>query len=131
VPFLTLEQTFKQRLFILKYYNDFKILPAINNEKIIVTGATGLIGRKLCSKLSDQWNEIEIFTRNPEKVKKVIGEAKEYVNWNYNNPEEWKNYLNETDTVVHLAGVNLGAKIWDKALQKAGLIGRKLSPKLF
>jgi uncharacterized protein (TIGR01777 family) len=88
------------------------------NKKIIITGATGLIGRKLCSTLLEQGNEITIFTRNPEAAKKLIGGAKNYVKWNYNNPEEWKDYLNETDSVIHLAGTNLGAKRWNYEFKK-------------
>ena len=87
-------------------------------KKIIVTGATGLIGRKLCSKLLEQGNEITIFTRNPEAAKKVMRGAKKYVKWNYNNPEEWKDYLNETDSVIHLAGTNIGAKRWNNKFKK-------------
>jgi hypothetical protein len=87
-------------------------------KKIIVTGATGLIGRKLCSKLLEQGNEITIFTRNPEAAKKVIKGAKKYVKWNYHKPEEWKDYLNETDSVIHLAGTNLGAKRWNNEFKK-------------
>ncbi|MCH7962443.1 MAG: TIGR01777 family protein [Bacteroidetes bacterium] len=88
------------------------------NNKIIVTGATGLIGRILCSKLLEQGNEITIFTRNPEAAKKTIKFAKKYVKWNYNNPEEWKDYLNETDSIIHLAGTNLGAKRWNYKFKK-------------
>ena len=88
------------------------------NKKIIVTGATGLIGRKICSKLLEQGNEITIFTRNPEAAKKVMIGAKKYVKWNYNKPEEWKDYLNETDSVIHLAGTNLGSKRWNYEFKK-------------
>jgi uncharacterized protein (TIGR01777 family) len=87
-------------------------------KEIIITGATGLIGRKLCSKLLEQGNEITIFTRNPETAKKIIRGAKKYVKWNYNKPEEWKDYLNETDSVIHLAGTNLGAKRWSNEFKK-------------
>jgi len=87
-------------------------------KEIIITGATGLIGRKLCSKLLEQGNEITIFTRNPEEAKKVIKGAKKYVKWNYHKPEEWKDYLNETDSVIHLAGTNLGAKRWNYEFKK-------------
>ncbi len=97
------------------------------NKKIIVTGATGLIGRKLCSKLLEQGNEITIFTRNPEVAKKVMRGAKKYVKWNYNNPEEWKDYLNETDSVIHLAGANLGAKRWNKEYKKLAYESRIIS----
>ena len=91
------------------------------NKKIIVTGATGLIGRKLCSKLIEQGNEITIFTRNPEAAKKVMRGAKKYVKWNYNNPDEWKDYLNEADSVIHLAGANLGAKRWNSEFKMQNL----------
>jgi len=87
-------------------------------KEIIITGATGLIGRKLCSKLLEQGNEITIFTRNPEAAKKVAKGATKYVRWNYHKPEEWKDYLNETDSVIHLAGSNLGAKRWNYEFKK-------------
>ena len=87
-------------------------------KRIIVTGATGLIGRILCSKLLEQGNEITIFTRNPEAAKKVMKGVKKYVKWNYNYPEEWKDYLNETDSVIHLAGTNIGAKRWNNEFKK-------------
>jgi len=93
-------------------------------KKIIITGATGLIGRKLCSKLLEQGNEIRLFTRNPEAAKKVMRGAKKYIKWNYNNPEEWKDYLNETDSIVHLAGTNLGAKRWNYKFKKELLNSR-------
>jgi hypothetical protein len=88
------------------------------NKKIIITGTTGLIGQKLCSKLLELGNEITIFTRNPEAAKNVVRGAKKYVKWNYNKPEEWKDYLNETDSVIHLAGTNLGAKRWNNEFKK-------------
>ena len=87
-------------------------------KKIIITGATGLIGQKLCSKLLEQGNEITIFTRNPEAAKKVIKGVIKFVKWNYNYPEEWKDYLNEMDSVIHLAGTNLGAKRWNHEFKK-------------
>jgi hypothetical protein len=45
-------------------------------------------------------------------------DAKKYVKWNYNNPDEWKDYLNEADSVIHLAGTNLGAKRWNYEFKK-------------
>jgi uncharacterized protein (TIGR01777 family) len=97
------------------------------NKKIVVTGATGLIGRKLCSKLIEQGNDITIFTRNPEAAKKVIRGARNYVKWDYNKPEEWEKHLNGTDTVVHLSGANLGAKRWNIEYKNLAYESRILS----
>ncbi|MGB5848574.1 MAG: TIGR01777 family oxidoreductase [Ignavibacteriaceae bacterium] len=99
-------------------------------QKILITGATGLIGRKLCSKLLERGNEITIFTRNPETVKKVMRGAKEYIKWNYNIPEEWKEYLNEMDSIIHLAGANLGAKRWNKDYKKLAYESRIISTRI-
>jgi uncharacterized protein YbjT (DUF2867 family) len=37
-------------------------------KKIIITGATGLIGRGFCARLIEKGNEITMFSRNPAKA---------------------------------------------------------------
>jgi len=75
-------------------------------KKILITGATGLIGRTLCSKLIAGSDEVTVFTRNSESTKIVLPGAKNFIEWNYKKPEECNNYLNGTDVIVHLAGAN-------------------------
>ena len=75
-------------------------------NKILITGATGLIGSEVCKKLISEGKEITVFTRNPERAKKVLPGVKNFIEWNYNKPEECNNYLNGTDVIVHLAGAN-------------------------
>jgi uncharacterized protein (TIGR01777 family) len=84
------------------------------NRKIILTGATGLIGQNLCAKLISQGDEITIFTRNPGGAKKIILDETEIVEWNHNNPDEWKDYLEGKDAIIHLAGASLAAKRWNE-----------------
>jgi hypothetical protein len=83
-------------------------------KKIILTGATGVIGKNIAGKLTQRGDEITIFTRSVEKAKKIIPDAAEYIVW---NPEQdvWKPKLEGKDAVIHLAGENLMAKRWSQS----------------
>jgi uncharacterized protein (TIGR01777 family) len=96
-------------------------------KKIIITGATGSIGRRLCARLIENGNEVIIFTRNPDEAKNKITNAANYIDWNYNKPNVWMNELNGTDVVIHLAGANLGAKRWDESYKKLAYDSRVIS----
>ena len=88
------------------------------NKKIIVTGATGLIGRTLVQDLFTRGDEVTIFTRDPGKVERNLASSTRIVKWDYNKPDEWKQHLNGIDIVIHLAGANLGARRWTDAYKK-------------
>ena len=96
-------------------------------KKIIITGATGSIGQKLVKELIARGDEITVFTRNPKKAKKKISSASKYIKWDYNKPDEWKDHLNGVDSVVHLAGANLGAKRWNEEYKKLAYVSRIIS----
>ena len=83
------------------------------SKKIIITGATGSIGKILCEELAKRGNEITVFTRNPAQAKTLIEGVKEFVKWNYEIPEDWKSYLNGKDIVIHLAGMSIAGKRWN------------------
>ncbi|MCL5030346.1 MAG: TIGR01777 family oxidoreductase [Bacteroidetes bacterium] len=88
------------------------------NKKIIITGATGSIGKILCKELIKRGDEVTIFTRNPAQAKSIIEGAKEYIKWNYETPEEWNNYLNGKNAVIHLAGVSIAGRRWNSIYKK-------------
>ncbi|MEO8230911.1 MAG: TIGR01777 family oxidoreductase [Ignavibacteriota bacterium] len=98
-------------------------------KRIIVTGATGLIGRKLVSALIQRGDEVIIFSRDAAKAKTIISNAKDYVEWDYNKPELWKSKLENSDAVVHLAGTNLFSKRWNDDFKNEILKSRQLSTK--
>lgn len=98
-------------------------------KRIIITGATGLIGKKLAHALIDRGDEVILFTRNIEKAKSFFPEAFECVEWNYQHPELWKSKLENSDAVIHLAGINLFAKRWNNNFKKTVLESRELSTK--
>ena len=65
-------------------------------NKIIITGATGLIGKNISSELIKKGEEVIVFTRNAEDAKTKVPNASLYVKWNYNKAEEWKEYINNS-----------------------------------
>jgi len=96
-------------------------------KKIIITGATGSIGRRLVQELTARGDNVIVFTRNPETAKKKIVNASKYVKWNYERLDDWMIELNSADAVVHLAGANLGAKRWNEDYKKIAYDSRIIS----
>jgi hypothetical protein len=92
-------------------------------KKIVITGATGAIGRNLCRELIARGDEVTVFTRkapiNPPKGKRQeVGKNIKFVEWNYERMDAWLHELHGVDVIVHLAGTNLGAKRWNEEYKK-------------
>lgn len=98
-------------------------------KKIVVTGATGLIGKKLVNSLIEKKYEVVVFSRNIQKAKLQLPNVKEFVEWDYKKPEKWKSSLEKIDGVIHLAGVNLFARRWNEEFKKEILDSRQISTK--
>ena len=99
------------------------------SKRIVVTGATGLIGKKLALSLVHRGDEVIIFSRNAEKARSIFPKAKECVAWNYKTPSHWENYFKNSDAVIHLAGINLFSQRWNDSFKKKVLESREVSTK--
>jgi len=113
-------------------------------KKIIITGATGSIGRNLVRELSARGDEVIVFTRNPEKAVKKLSSKIRIVKWDYENIDvpsspglppsqklwrtsrrtSWMDELNGVDAVVHLASANLSSKRWNEKFKKVAYHSR-------
>jgi len=106
-------------------------------QKILLTGATGSIGRRLVQKLTARGDEVIIFTRSAIRAEENIPKAVRLVKWDYSKPDDpsslklrrtgWMQELNGADVVVHLAGANLGAKRWNEEYKKLAYESRLTS----
>jgi len=92
-------------------------------KRIVLTGSTGMIGKKIASRLIERGDEITIFTRSVSNTKQIIPNAAEYVEWNY-NLSNWQSHLENKDAVIHLAGENVMAHWWNEERKKNILASR-------
>lgn len=79
-------------------------------KRIILTGATGLVGKSLVKKLNTEY-EIVIFSRSAEKAK-IVFPGLECVEYNYSSPEKWEKYVEGSFAIIHLAGENVASGRW-------------------
>jgi uncharacterized protein len=99
------------------------------HRKIIITGATGLIGRELCRKLHENGDEVTVFTREIKKGKEIFPYLTNFVEWDYNKPELWNNELNGKDAIIHLAGANIFGKRWSSSYKRTIMKSRRTATK--
>jgi hypothetical protein len=80
------------------------------NMKILVTGATGLIGKRLSRRLISEGHKIVILSRRPENV--PVSSQTEVFGWNAEKSAPPAEALAGIDAVVHLAGEPVAAARW-------------------
>jgi uncharacterized protein len=78
--------------------------------KILITGATGLIGRAICRRLADEAHQIVALSRRPESAEVIEG-VKTFGWEPLLGPPE-KGVWEGVDAVIHLAGEPVAASRW-------------------
>jgi uncharacterized protein (TIGR01777 family) len=80
--------------------------------RIIVTGATGFIGKALCFRLLEKKYDVVALSRSKKKGEKIFGTDATVVEWDGKSSEVWQDYANGAYAVVNLAGENIGSGRW-------------------
>src|SRR5512132_2826627 len=78
--------------------------------RILVTGATGLIGRQLCQSLLDDGHAVVGLSRTPENAGGVP--VTEMRGWDAMSGPPGDDALAGVDAVIHLAGEPIAARRW-------------------
>ena len=91
---------------------------------VVITGATGFIGKALCSRLAGKY-EIVALSRNPAKAHETLGGFVRVVHWDGKAGGEREREIDGAFAVVNLAGENVGSGRWTK-LKKARIIGSRI-----
>lgn len=80
--------------------------------KVVVTGATGFIGRPLVAALRARGDEVIALVRNVERARTQLHDAV-LVQAELETPGAWCERIDGTDAILHLAGEPIAAKRWD------------------
>jgi uncharacterized protein (TIGR01777 family) len=86
---------------------------------ILITGGTGLIGRRLCKALLAEGHELTVFSRKPETVPSKCGAGVHAIG----SLSEWQPSL-AFDAVINLAGEPIVDQRWSENRKKALLDSR-------
>ena len=77
-------------------------LTRFNKPSILVTGATGAIGRAVCRDLTTHGYQVFGLARNVS-ARARLPYATIAVNGDIRNPESWESWIRQVDAVIHLA----------------------------
>lgn len=80
--------------------------------RILITGGTGLIGRRLCQLWLAEGHQLYVWSRSPQKVKGLCGEAVQAVA-ELNELDQVK-----LDAVINLAGAPIADRPWTQARRR-------------
>lgn len=86
--------------------------------KILVTGATGLIGRELGRALVQAGHQVVILSRNENNARQHISYACEVIETDLNQGPCLDPLMNSIEAVIHLAGENVGEGRWTEQRKK-------------
>ena len=99
--------------------------------KILITGATGLVGTRLVEKLLDRgYTDIRALTRNVERAQKSSTLPIQFYEWNIKKSYIDSEALEDIDIIFNLAGENIADGRWTEAKKKRILQSRTKAPKL-
>jgi len=91
--------------------------------RVVITGATGFIGKALCQSLHDDY-EIIALSRDAEKARESLVQLAKVAQWDGKTTTGWINQLDGAIEVINLAGENLGSGRWNQAKKERILRSR-------
>lgn len=77
---------------------------------ILIAGGTGLIGKKLTGKLTNEGHKVKILTRNPRN--------ENHVKWSPDDKQIDVDALHDVTVLINLLGENIGEKKWSSQRKK-------------
>ena len=85
--------------------------------RVLVTGATGFIGKKLCATLIARGDEVVVLSRNANRAKQTLPMAVSAFAWNPLTEPAPPEAFAGVDAVVNLLGESVGQK-WNEKVKK-------------
>jgi len=86
--------------------------------RIMMTGATGFVGKPLCERLLEEGHSVAALTRDAQRAQGVLGPRITCLSWGGENDTEWRQALGDVDAIVNLAGESVGGARWTEAYKR-------------
>ena len=95
------------------------------NQHILLTGATGMLGKDLIAELLKRGDRVSVLARKPQQISGV----KVFL-WNVEQQQIDAGCLEGVDSIIHLAGENISKEKWTDKRKKEIIDSRVLSARL-
>ncbi len=92
---------------------------------ILLTGGSGMVGSHLCTKLRNRGYEVAVLSRSPNTDSK-----QKYFLWDIAQKQIDEEAIKWADSIIHLAGANIGEKRWNKQRKQLIIDSRVKSAEL-
>lgn len=92
--------------------------------RVVLTGATGFIGRALCAKLVEHGDEVIALTRSPTRAQGLLGDAVRSIKWDGCSARGWASLADGAGAIINLAGENISRRRWNRSVKHAILQSR-------
>ena len=83
--------------------------------KIVVTGATGFVGKPLCARLLQSGHQVTALSRDAARAQAALGAQVTSLAWKGsggNEDDKWKQAIAGAEVVIHLAGESVSGQKW-------------------
>jgi len=92
--------------------------------RVVITGATGFIGRALCRELHKDY-EVIALSRDSNRAAKSVGDWAKVIEWDGRTFGSWIRQADGAFAIINLAGENVASGRWNKS-KKAGILHSRL-----
>lgn len=88
--------------------------------RIVITGGSGFIGRRLVARLLEQGDQVLVLTRRLEQARRILGESPnlKLLPYDPHQPQAWAAALEGYEGIVNLAGEPLASSRWTETKKK-------------
>jgi nucleoside-diphosphate-sugar epimerase len=90
-------------------------------KRVVITGASGFIGRSLCRLLHASGWAVRVLVRSPERARLLAPWIEEYVEGDIGDPAALERLIEGSEAVVHCAGAVRGAS--EQAFERVNVEG--------